>query len=297
MSEVLYLGGEPTLCPHLGELLRAGGAGGIRQRLVTNGQRVTPNLARRFSEIGVEVGVSFSSSSADKHDRLVRRKGAFDRTLAFIDFLASAAVPTFIHYSPTMLSPPGDFERLVELLEARAGHRFVSFEVNRLLPIGEAADDGRALLVREDTWWDVLRQVGRVAESGRVVHVESVPRCWVRRCAAADGLPAATLKAILAAIRPCRMAIVQLALDPWGRIKLCPGAPPTATYLLAANPVAAWLLAPELVAYRRMEWLPAQCVDYGAGRLCPEFNECAGGCRHARGDRVSHDPLTCASGS
>ena len=302
VEEVLYLGGEPTLCPHLDDVLTAGHDVGLRQRLVTNGLRVNRSLARRMAALSVEIGVSFAGADANVHDSLVQLPGAFNRTVNGMTELVDAGVATFLHFSPTRPNA-GHLERLVAWAASRWPGALRSVEVNRLLPQGRAQADGVSLLVDEDGWWEVLLDAAAVAERGFTLHVESVPRCWVRERAKRDALAEAARDAILTLLRPCRMAIVQLALDPSGRIKLCPGGSPVGDPLTPESLPTAWRVDSALERYRRMEWLPVQCVDYARAWLCPEFHDCAAGCRYGAVvsgpafDPLAPPPQSSASGS
>lgn len=85
-------GGEPLLRPDLLELVAHGARRGLLMHVNTNGTLVTDDVARAFSEHGVEsVNVSLDGPTADVHDALRGREGSFRRVLAAIARLA--AVP------------------------------------------------------------------------------------------------------------------------------------------------------------------------------------------------------------
>ncbi len=113
--------------------------------------------------------------------------------------------------------------------------------------------------------------------------VESVPRCWIRDRSEADSLDTDELEAILSTLRPCYMGVNQLAFDPEGRLKLCPGGPPLGPSILEGDPRGLWKEHALLVERRELRFLPVECVDYERRQLCDEFYECGGGCRSAAG--------------
>jgi len=292
VAEVLYLGGEPLLHPGIEEVLQTGASLGLRQRLVTNGSRLDPALAQRLSRIGLGIGVSFHGSNARTHDALAGRSGSFELAIAALDAIRSANGPAWVQYSPTQQNT-GQLTSLARLLRTRFGSTVQFLDVNRLLPFGRAADEGRSLLPDEEGWWEALREVETLATAGWEVRVESVPRCWVRQRASRDHLPSERLAAILATLRPCWMAITQIALDPEGRMKLCPGGPPFGPSIMDTSPERLWFEAPLLNERRRLCFLPPECLEYATGRLCGEFYECVGGCRGAAGIMPqASDPLT-----
>ncbi len=291
VQEVLYLGGEPTLRRDLEALLELGARLNLVQRLVTNGTRLTPHRARLLAELVVETAVSLQGSNRMVHDRLTGSQGAFERSFATLETLTTTGVRTYVHYSPTNLDP-GGLLQLDELLRSSFGDAIHLIDVNRLLPYGEGAGDGRSVVLDEDGWWVLLRDVGQLALTGRSVRVESTPHCWIRERAARDDLDDQTTEAIIHAQRPCWMGIDQLALDPWGHIKLCPAGPPVGPSILDCDPLELWHSHPIFVKRRELSFLGHACIDYENGTICEYFYDCGGGCRSAAGIAFGgDDPL------
>jgi len=282
VREVLYLGGEPLLHPRIEEALEIGAGLGLRQRLVTNGSRLDASLARRLARMDVGVGVSLHGSESRTHDALAGTPGSFELALAALDAICAAGGFAWIQYSPTRLNQ-GQLVPLADLIRRRLGSTVQFLDVNRLLPFGRGGDVRHSLLLDEEGWWQSLREVEALTAAGWEVRVESVPRCWIRRQAARDCLSPERTQAIIATLRTCWMAISQLALDPEGRIKLCPGGPPVCPSIMTASAEEVWLRAPVLEERRQLLFLPTLCVDYAARSICAEFYECGGGCRAAAG--------------
>ncbi len=291
VREVLYLGGEPTLHPGFDEIIDLGASLELEQRVVTNGGRIDQQRARHLAELGVEVGVSLHGSEAAIHDGLTKVPGSFQQAMQGLDELVTGGAGVFVQYSPTRLDEDG-LPALAELLGRRWDSVIRFIDVNRLLPYGEGRGNGRDVVVDEEGWWEVLRDAGRLGGGGWRMRVESVPRCWVRTRAEGNSLDADVLEAILSTLRPCYIGGNQLALDPEGRLKLCPGGPPLGPSILEGDPRRLWKEHPLLVERRELRFLPEECVDYEMGRLCDEFYECGGGCRAAAGVQPgAADPL------
>ncbi|MDR2548898.1 MAG: radical SAM protein [Desulfobulbus sp.] len=82
--KIVILGGEPSIYPHLVEMLRFLGGLGLEIELFTNGTGVTDRLAGVLAEERVRVVVKMNSRDAAVQDRLAGKKGAFgiiDRAL------------------------------------------------------------------------------------------------------------------------------------------------------------------------------------------------------------------------
>jgi len=282
VAEVLYLGGEPLLHPRIEEALEIGAGLGLRQRLVTNGSRLDAARARRLARMGLGIGVSLLGSDARTHDALAGTSGSFELALAALDAIRAADGFAWIQYSPTRLNQ-GQLVPLADLIRRRLGYAAQFVDVNRLLPFGRARQVRRSVLLGEEGWWQALLEVEVLTAGGWQVRVESVPRCWIRRQAARDCLSPERTQAIIATLRTCWMAISQLALDPEGRIKLCPGGPPVGPSIMTASAEEVWLREPVLEERRQLLFLPTCCVDYPARSICAEFYDCGGGCRAAAG--------------
>jgi MoaA/NifB/PqqE/SkfB family radical SAM enzyme len=295
VREILYLGGEPMLHPDFDSLLELGAALGLKQRVVTNGSRLGEHRAQLLAEFSAEVGISLHSAKQDIHDRLTGSRGSFSRAMRSLDALALAGVDVFVQYSPTRLDVEG-LDPLATMLSHRHGGLVRFIDVNRLLPYGEGSREGRKLVLDEDGWWNVLQTMGRLASEGLEMRVESVPHCWVLKCANSSGLGQAVVDALLSCIRPCYMGISQLAFDPEGHFKLCPGGPPIGPSILEVNPNTMWREHPLLAERRALSFLSEKCVNYETGHLCKRFYECGGGCRSAAGIiPAAADPLVLKS--
>lgn len=293
VREVLYLGGEPTLHVDFDGVLALGAGRGLMQKVVTNGSSIDAARARHIAELGVEVGISLHASKPDLHDRLAGRQMSFVRAMRALAALMHAGARAFVQYSPTRLDPDG-LPSLVAMLRREAGDNIRLLDINRLLPFGMGAQTASTVFVGEDAWWTILRDAGNLILDGWSVRIESVPRCWVRRRASAAGIRDDQRDSILASLRPCSMGITQIALDPLGRIKLCPGGPAVGPSILDYDPEDVWRNASVLQQRRQMTFLPAACVDFVTGKHCAEFYECGGGCCSATGGAsVAADPLTC----
>lgn len=75
--KIIILGGEPSIYPHLIEMLRFLGRLGLTIELFTNGSGVTAELARVLAEERVRVVVKMNSRDAAIQDQLAGKKGAF----------------------------------------------------------------------------------------------------------------------------------------------------------------------------------------------------------------------------
>ncbi len=92
--KIIILGGEPSIYPHLIEMLGFLGALGLEVELFTNGSGVTDELARVLAEERVRVVVKLNSRDAAVQDRLAGKKGAFAIIGQALERLRSAGYPS-----------------------------------------------------------------------------------------------------------------------------------------------------------------------------------------------------------
>ncbi len=75
--KIIILGGEPSIYPHLIEMLRFLGGLGLEIEIFTNGSGVDEQLAAVLAEEKARVVVKMNSRDPEIQDRLAGRKGAF----------------------------------------------------------------------------------------------------------------------------------------------------------------------------------------------------------------------------
>jgi radical SAM protein with 4Fe4S-binding SPASM domain len=97
-------GGEPTLRDDLPELLAFIRGRGITPLLITNGTRITRDLARSFRETQCACEVTLLSHRREVHDELVRRRGARDEAVQGITNLRLAGIDPAVVFIATRLN-------------------------------------------------------------------------------------------------------------------------------------------------------------------------------------------------
>lgn len=81
-SAIQFIGGEPTLHPAFKHLITAAREKGFESiEVYTNATRLSPELCRFLQSAGVQVAVSFYSSSKTVHDAITMRRGSYERTI------------------------------------------------------------------------------------------------------------------------------------------------------------------------------------------------------------------------
>ena len=148
VSYVMFTGGETTLHPRFGEVLRAVGAEGLKCGFVTNGwhfERVWPAV-RENREALTHVAFSLDGATREAHDRW-RGRGSFVRIVRAFARCRAAGLP-FIAKAVIRRDTAPQLEQLA-LFAARMGASAISFA--HLLPTSGAFQDAQALSLQERT--------------------------------------------------------------------------------------------------------------------------------------------------
>src|SRR5437763_7792881 len=148
VSYVMFTGGETTLHPRFGEVLRAVGAEGLKCGFVTNGwhfERVWPAV-RENREALTHVAFSLDGATREAHDRW-RGRGSFVRIVRAFARCRAAGLP-FIAKAVIRRDTAPQLEQLA-LFAARMGASAISFA--HLLPTSGAFADAQAAGLQERT--------------------------------------------------------------------------------------------------------------------------------------------------
>jgi len=131
---VILTGGEPLLRDDIFELAAHGAGRGHRMVMAVNGTLLTPAIAARLKEVGIQrVSISIDGASAVSHDALRAVPGAFDAALAGIAACREAGLPFQINTTVTRANR-AELAAIYELaisLEAAAHHVFVLVPTGR----------------------------------------------------------------------------------------------------------------------------------------------------------------------
>lgn len=91
--KIIILGGEPSIYPHLVEMLRFIAGLGLQIEMFTNGSGISEELAEVLAEKKARVVVKMNSRSEDIQDRLAGTKGAFTVIGQALECLRRAGYP------------------------------------------------------------------------------------------------------------------------------------------------------------------------------------------------------------
>ena len=92
--KIIILGGEPSIYPHLVEMLRFLGSEGLEVEMFTNGTGIDKDLAEVLAQERTRVVLKMNSRDEELQDRLAGKKGAFRIINSALSTLQEAGYPS-----------------------------------------------------------------------------------------------------------------------------------------------------------------------------------------------------------
>jgi len=134
---IILTGGEPLLRKDILELARYGKSKGFRMTMAPNGTLLTPEVARKMVDSGIErISISIDGSSAETHDAFRQVKGAFEGALRGISAAKSVGLDFQVNTTITMTNME-DFPKIHELVVSLGA---VAHHIFMLVPMGRGKD-------------------------------------------------------------------------------------------------------------------------------------------------------------
>ena len=269
---VSFTGGEPTLRADLPSFITHAKGKGMRVNLITNGIKCADDdYVRTLAEAGLDSAqVSIEGGSAEVHDRITGRPGAWDRATQGVKNLRAMRVHT--HTNTTVCG--GNRDHLLALVDFIAGGLDSEyFSMNMVIRTGTAlSHDEDGITYREiGPIIEAVQQ--RSHESGvRFVWYSPVPYCLFnpvkaglgsKACACVDGLISVNPSGQLIPCSSFEKGIGDLLHEPFDKI---------------------WNTRTALY-WRRKEFMPPVC------QRCEIRHICCGACPLYWDERGSFDEL------
>ncbi|ACL17897.1 radical SAM/SPASM domain-containing protein [Methanosphaerula palustris] len=144
---ILFTGGEPLMRADIWDLAQHARNRGLKMALSTNGTLITPDIARRIKESGIEyAGISLDGARAETHDRFRNSPGAFEQTLAAFAACKEAGLRCGVRVTLTKENCR-ELEALVDLAISLGASRFCLYW---LVPTGRGIDSYTQLQLDRD---------------------------------------------------------------------------------------------------------------------------------------------------
>jgi radical SAM protein with 4Fe4S-binding SPASM domain len=196
VPSVSFTGGEPTLVSELPLFVKYAKEFGMRVNLITNGTTITETLVKELAACGLDSAqVSIEGVTADTHDNMVGRKGAFEKSVKAITLLNDQGILT---HSNTTITRDNLQECLMmpQFVKEKLG--VDRFSMNLMIPTGSGAINEELVVYYKDAG-NYLNKIIRESEKQDVEFMwySPVPMCMFnsivhglgnKGCSACDGL-------------------------------------------------------------------------------------------------------------
>lgn len=272
-NEVIYLGGEPTIYPHLFEVLHHAASLGMKQGLVSNAQVIDYTLAERLAKIkALEIGISIHSHDYSIHNALTGNPNSFKNVERAINSLEENNV---CWYSQTSLMKSNylELEKMhAYLIECGSPTRM---DLSRMV-VGESCSDE---FLGAEEYTEVFKQINSINTQKLPIRIEAFPRCWLLKLSKKFSL---NYNKIIKSVRPCYAWIGQVSVDIYGNLRLCPTGGKLAGNILIEGIEAIWNNN-IICKFQSFQWQKTECLE------CEDFAFCVGGCKMTC-SRISPSP-------
>lgn len=158
---ILFTGGEPLMRADIWDLACHAKNRGLKMALSTNGTLITPDIARRIKDSGIEyAGISLDGACAETHDRFRNSSGAFEQTIRAFASCKKAGLRCGVRVTLTKENCR-ELEALVDLALSLGASRFCLYW---LVPTGRGSDSYARLQLDRDEVTDALDLLYRKAK-------------------------------------------------------------------------------------------------------------------------------------
>lgn len=158
---ILFTGGEPLLREDIWDLANHAKYRGLKMALSTNGTLITPNIAHKIKDSGIEyAGISLDGAQAETHDRFRNSPGAFEQATRAFSSCKEAGLRCGVRVTLTKENCR-ELEALVDLALSLGASRFCLYW---LVPTGRGSDSYARLQLDRDEVTDALSLLYRKAK-------------------------------------------------------------------------------------------------------------------------------------
>jgi Fe-coproporphyrin III synthase len=158
---ILFTGGEPLIRQDLWELARHARSQGLKMALSTNGTLITPEVARKIKECGIEyAGISLDGARAETHDRFRNSPGAFEKACSAFAACNAAGLRCGVRVTLTQENRH-ELGNLIDLALVLGASRFCLYW---LVPTGRGSDSYSRLQLDREEVIDALSLLYRKAK-------------------------------------------------------------------------------------------------------------------------------------
>ena len=259
VPSISFTGGEPTLRPQLLlECIAYAHSLGMRVNLITNGTRINNPFAIQLKKAGLDsVQVSIEGITAETHDKIVQKQGAFDKSIEAIGFFKDLDLHVHTNTTLNRLNQEECY-KLPEFVKNTL--KLERFSMNLVIPAG-SGEINSELAISYSNVGPIILEIQKQSKLHEVEFMwySPIPMCMFntitndlgnKGCAACDGL---------------------ISVAPNGDVLPCASYNQPVGNLISTSFKNVWQ-GKEAVYFRNKEFAHQLCKD------CDHFAVCNGAC-------------------
>jgi len=153
VKSIVLSGGEPLLWPWIADAVRACSVLGLQSSIYSTGINLTDDGAKEIvalTKYGLsKVIFSLHSPFKNQHERITRKSGSFDKTVAVMRELGENGIEREIHFVPLKIN----YKHLPKLIELAMDLKISKVSILRFVPQGRGVilKKSREMLTRRET--------------------------------------------------------------------------------------------------------------------------------------------------
>lgn len=195
VPSISFTGGEPTLRKDLAELIAHAKKHKMRVNLISNGSLIDGALSKNLKKAGLDSAqISLEGITAETHDKIVGRKGAFEKSLQAIELLRNQNIHT--HTNTTLTKTNANEALKIPQFIKKLG--FNKFSMNLIIPTGTGSVNQKIILKYTEVGTIIQQMIEQSKGEGvELMWYSPLPMCIFntiphglgnKGCAACDGL-------------------------------------------------------------------------------------------------------------
>ncbi len=267
IPHIVFTGGEPTLYPHLTELIAYAESLGVITGLNTNGRKLAdPAFVQSLVDAGLDhVQITLESHDPAIHDLMVAAKGAWEQTVAGVRNVIAS--PLYIMTNTTLLTHNSPYVKETLRFLGELGVPTVGLNALIYSGKGEEVDTG---LAEEDLppLLEIAREITE-AQGQRLIWYTPTQYCHFNPLQLDLG------------VKGCTAALYNMCIEPNGDVIPCQSYYQALGNMLQDPWKSIWE-HPLAISLRNRSDVPEGCLT------CDFLPECGGGCPLAREHQTIH---------
>ena len=181
VMDVVFLGGEPLVCPFLFDAIKYAKEHGINVGIITNGTLFTADNVKRLKEyVNSSISVSIHAHTNKLHDEISGGENVLDKIIYGLELLNSEGITPELAFTPIKKNVNHLYDTISNILNR--GIQISDVLVNRLIPSGNAIvswEDKEVTLSDQKLLFEQMDLLSSEFPDLQITTGDAIPFCMV----------------------------------------------------------------------------------------------------------------------